>query len=160
MSVTIYTDGSAVPNPGDGGWGVAMYYNGTRKTYCGFVPEKTTNNKIELLAVTKAVMKAEKRHKNKDVCIYTDSKYVKDGMMSKDGALCGGWIKKWKQNNWLNAKKEDVKNKPEWKALYEVVQNTRNTYTIEWVKAHSTNKRNNLADKLANMGREQKNENV
>jgi len=156
--VEIYTDGSAVPNPGNGGWGVVIYPNKENEPkimYCGFVIEKTTNNKMELLAVTKAIEKAEKVFKNEDILIYTDSDYVKKGIMGSKGLL-QGWVKGWIANNWKNSKKEPVKNKTEWICLVEKLQNTQNFYKIEWCKGHSTNVKNQLADTLANKGRERR----
>jgi len=157
MSIEIYTDGSAVPNPGNGGWGFVIFQQDIKKkTYCGFVPEKTTNNKMEIMAITKAIQKAEKKYDKETILVYTDSRYVKDGLIGKNGKLFNGWIKSWLKNGWINAKKQDVKNKQEWQLLYSTLQNTKNKYDIQWVKAHADNKGNNIADELANMGREKK----
>lgn len=156
MSIEIYTDGSAVPNPGNGGWGFAIFQEDKKKTYCGFVVEKTTNNKMEIMAITKAIEKAEQKFDKKAIIVYTDSNYVKDGLMGKNGKLFDGWIKGWLRNGWKNAKKQDVKNKQEWQLLYNILQNTKNKYDIQWVKAHADNKRNEIADELANMGRKKR----
>lgn len=160
--VEIYTDGSADPNPGDGGWGVVIYDNGKKRCYCGFVEEKTTNNKMELLAMTKAIHKAEKyfsaassskklSYSDQEITIYTDSTYVKKGLVNEKGELLQGWIKGWVERKW-----KKVKNVEQWKELYEMLKNAKNKYKIKWVKAHADNKRNERADKLANIGRMKK----
>lgn len=148
MNIEVYTDGSAVPNPGIGGWGFAIFVNDEVKQYCGFVEEKTTNNKMELMAITKAIKKTESKFKKEKITIYTDSDYVRKGIMSDKGVLFEGWIKGWIMKDWKN-----VKNVNEWKKLYKLLKNSKNTYEIKWVKAHVDNERNNLADKLANKGR-------
>jgi len=152
MSIEIYTDGSAVPNPGNGGWGFVIYQDDNKKCYCGYVKEKTTNNKMELMAVTKAIQKTESKYDKEHIILYTDSNYVKSGLMSKKDVLFEGWIKGWIKKNW-----KDVKNVNEWKLLYNLLQKTKNHYEIRWVKAHADNVKNNMADKLANKGREMRN---
>jgi ribonuclease HI len=147
--IEIFTDGSCVPNPGNGGWGFAVFEGDSKRLYCGFVEEKTTNNKMELMAITKSIKKANSKYENENITVYTDSDYVKKGLMSDKGVLFEGWIKGWIKKEWKN-----VKNSDEWKKLYNTLKDTKNNYEVKWVKAHVGNKRNELADKLANKGRE------
>ena len=133
--IKIYTDGSCLNNPGDGGWAAIIYDNGKILKISGS-EKNTTNNKMELMAPIYALKKI---NKNQKVEIYIDSKYVKLGITE--------WIHKWIKNNWKTSKKEDVKNKALWIELYELTQ----CCTIEWmwVKAHSGNVLNEEADLLA-----------
>ena len=133
--IKIYTDGSCLNNPGDGGWAAIIYDNGKILKISGS-EKNTTNNKMELMAPINALKRI---NKNQKVEIYIDSKYVKLGITE--------WIHKWIKNNWKTSKKEDVKNKALWIELYKLTQ----SYTIEWmwVKAHSGNVLNEEADLLA-----------
>ena len=130
----IYTDGACSGNPGPGGWGAVMIWNGVTKEISGFEAD-TTNNRMELKAAIEGI-KAVKR--SVPIQIYTDSQYVKRGITE--------WIKKWQFNNWNNNK---VLNQDLWKELLELSQ----AYQIEWrwVKGHSTDILNNSADALARM---------
>lgn len=134
-SVIIYTDGACSGNPGPGGWGSILMYNGTQKELSGFAAN-TTNNKMELQAVIEG-LKALKSPC--DVTVYTDSTYVRDGMQS--------WIHGWKKNGWKTANKKPVKNAEFWQELDAL----RNQHTVEfiWVKGHADNEYNNRADELA-----------
>ena len=136
--VTIYTDGACSGNPGPGGWGALLHFNGTEKEICGGEPE-TTNNRMELRAPIEALLALKKPCK---VTIVTDSKYVKDGITT--------WIHNWKKNGWKNAKKKPVKNADLWEALDEA----RNGHDVswEWVKGHAGHPENERADALANQG--------
>ena len=133
--IKIYTDGSCLNNPGDGGWAAIINDNGKILKISGS-EKNTTNNKMELMAPINALKKI---NKNQKVMIYIDSKYVKLGITE--------WIHKWIKNNWKTSKEEDVKNKALWIELYELTQ----CCTIEWmwVKAHSGNVLNEEADLLA-----------
>ena len=133
--IKIYTDGSCLNNPGNGGWAAIINDNGKISKISGS-EKNTTNNKMELMAPIYALKKI---NKNQKVEIYIDSKYVKLGITE--------WIHKWIKNNWKTSKKEDVKNKALWIELYELTQ----CCTIEWmwVKAHSGNVLNEEADLLA-----------
>ena len=133
--IKIYTDGSCLKNPGNGGWAAIISNDGKVKKISGSV-KGTTNNKMELMAPIKALQKIEK---NQQIKIYTDSQYVKLGITS--------WIHKWIKNNWQTSKKEPVKNKELWVELYELT----NSYEIQWiwVKAHSGNFLNEEVDLLA-----------
>ena len=134
--VDIYTDGSCLGNPGPGGWAfIIKYRNGNIKEFSG--SEKyTTNNKMELTAAIKAI----KYFKKKIIInIYTDSKYLKDGITI--------WIKKWKLNGWKTSNKKNVKNSDLWKLLEEKIQDHEIHWM--WVKGHNENIFNEKADMLA-----------
>jgi ribonuclease HI len=138
--IIIYSDGACKGNPGPGGWGAVLIYNDNKKEIFGG-EHNTTNNKMELTAVIKALEEIKTR--NIPVKIITDSQYVKNGIES--------WIHNWKKNNWKNASKKTVKNSDLWKRLDALV-NEFQQIKWEWVKGHNNNKFNELADKLANKG--------
>ena len=133
--IKIYTDGSCIGNPGNGGWAAIIMING-KKTNIKGGEKNATNNQMELLAPIKALNKIPKGSK---VQIFTDSKYVKSGITE--------WIYNWKKNGWKTANKQPVKNKELWTALDEL----SNEFEIEWswVKAHSTDELNNEVDLIA-----------
>ncbi len=147
MQYQIYTDGACSGNPGKGGWSAVIVYLDVINFQISGGVKNTTNNRMELMAPIMALKKIITLSKNKknsleeisDVTIYTDSKYVKDGITV--------WIKKWKLNNWKNSSKKTVKNKDLWIKLDSLCQ--KNKVIWKWVKGHSTNKYNNLADQLA-----------
>ncbi len=134
MKLKIYTDGACSGNPGKGGW-AAVILGSSQSSISGSV-NHTTNNRMELMA---PIMALKKIKKNSDVSIYTDSKYVKDGITE--------WIKKWKLNNWISANKKPVKNKDLWLKLDKLCEDHKVKWN--WVKAHADNKYNNLVDELA-----------
>jgi ribonuclease HI len=136
--VVIHTDGACSGNPGPGGWGVVMDYNGTRKELHGGEVD-TTNNRMELRAAIEA-LNALKRPCT--VEMHVDSQYVKDGI--------GKWIHGWKKNGWKTAAKKPVKNVELWQALEEAIQ--RHTISWHWVKGHDGQPENERADELARMG--------
>ena len=133
--IRIYTDGSCLNNPGNGGWAAIINNNGNVHKISGS-EKNTTNNKMELMAPIKALQKIEE---NKKIEIYTDSKYVKLGITE--------WIHKWIKNNWQTSKKEPVKNKELWVQLYDLTK----TFEINWIwiKAHAGNTLNEEVDLLA-----------
>ncbi len=133
--IKIYTDGSCLGNPGNGGWAAIIIKNG-KKTKIKGSKKNTTNNQMELMAPIKALKKISKGTK---VQIFTDSKYVKSGITE--------WIHNWKKNGWKTANKQPVKNKELWEKLDLLT----NEFEISWnwVKAHSTNKLNNEVDLIA-----------
>ena len=133
--IEIYTDGSCLKNPGDGGWAAIIKENGNILKISGNEKE-TTNNKMELTAPIKALQKIKK---NEIVKIYTDSQYVKLGITE--------WIHKWIKNKWLTAKKKPVKNKDLWLQLYKLTQSFKISWI--WVKAHAGNTLNEEVDLLA-----------
>jgi ribonuclease HI len=130
-NTTIYTDGACSGNPGKGGWAAIIINSGKEKIISGF-ELLTTNNRMELTAVIKAL----EISKDDNVTIYTDSKYVKDGIEE--------WIKNWKKNGWRTASKQPVKNKDLWTLLDELVE--KKNIQWKWVKGHSADKYNNLVD--------------
>ena len=133
--IKIYTDGSCIGNPGNGGW-AAIIINGENKIQIKGSKKNTTNNQMELLAPIQALKKIPKDSK---VQIFTDSKYVKSGITE--------WIYNWKKNGWITANKQQVKNKELWTELDLLT----NEFEINWnwVKAHSTDKLNNEVDLIA-----------
>ena len=133
--IKIYTDGSCLENPGNGGWAAIINNDGSFKKISGG-EKNTTNNRMELLAPINALKQIDS---NKQIEIYTDSQYVKLGITE--------WINTWIKNNWQTSKKEDVKNKDLWLKLY----NLNNSLNIEWnwIKAHSGNTLNEEVDLLA-----------
>ena len=142
MEVKIYTDGACVGNPGPGGWAaVILSENGKKELFGG--EKLTTNNRMELTAAIKALEycanQEEKQLSLKNVRIFTDSTYVKEGITV--------WINNWEKNNWKTADKKNVKNVDLWKKLKELIQS--NQVEWNWVKGHSEDTMNNLADKLA-----------
>ena len=136
--IVIYTDGACKGNPGPGGRGVLILLENEQIELSGGSKE-TTNNQMELTAVIKALNFFEKKIK---VDLYTDSKYVMDGITD--------YIKKWKINGWQTANKKPVKNMNLWKILDEL--NNLHDINWNWVKGHSGNPENEKADALANLG--------
>ena len=136
MKYTIYTDGACSGNPGPGGWG-AVIFDEKKKQYniAGNVKD-TTNNRMELMAPIMALKKVKSMS---NVMIFTDSTYVKNGITE--------WIKKWEKNGWKSSSKKPVKNKDLWIKLNDLCQ--KNKVQWKWIKGHSNNKYNNLADELA-----------
>ena len=136
MKYKIYTDGACSGNPGKGGWAAIILNEKSIQSNVSGGENSTTNNRMELMA---PIMALNKIKKSSEIIIYTDSKYVKDGITE--------WIKKWKLNNWENASKKPVKNKDLWIKLDNSCQ--KHKVTWKWVKAHAGNKFNNLVDELA-----------
>ena len=136
MKLKIYTDGACSGNPGPGGWGAVIFDEKRKQQNISGKARETTNNRMELLAPIMALKKIKSKSK---VIIFTDSIYVKNGITD--------WIKKWEKNGWKNSNKKPVKNTDLWKKLNELCQ--KNQVIWKWVKGHSNNKYNNLADELA-----------
>ena len=133
--IKIYTDGSCLENPGNGGW-AAIIIDDEKKTEIKGSKKNTTNNQMELLAPIQALKKIPKGSK---VQIFTDSKYVKSGITE--------WIHNWKKNGWKTANKQQVKNKE----LRTELDLLSNEFDIKWswVKAHSIDQLNNEVDLIA-----------
>ena len=133
--IKIYTDGSCLENPGNGGWAAIINNNGKIKKISGS-EKNTTNNRMELIATINALKNLDAKY---EIEIYTDSKYVKLGITE--------WINNWVKNNWQTSKKEDVKNKDLWLDLY----NLNRSLNVKWiwVKAHAGNQLNEEVDLLA-----------
>jgi ribonuclease HI len=136
--VEIFTDGACSGNPGPGGWGAILRFNGATKELSGG-EANTTNNRMELMA---AISGLNALKEPCQVDLYTDSNYVKDGI--------GGWIDGWKRNGWKTAAKQPVKNAELWQALDKARQ--RHKVTWHWVKGHAGHIENERADELARLG--------
>ena len=133
--IKIYTDGSCLSNPGNGGWAAIININGEVKKISGN-EKNTTNNRMELMAPINAL----KNINSKDpIEIFTDSKYVKNGITE--------WINTWVLNNWKTSKKENVKNKDLWLELHKLNQSLNVKWN--WVKAHAGDPLNEEVDMLA-----------
>ncbi len=133
--IKIYTDGSCLSNPGNGGWAAIINIDGKIKKISGN-EKNTTNNRMELMAPINAL----KYVNSKDsIEMFTDSKYVKNGITE--------WINTWVLNNWKTSNKEDVKNKDLWFELYKLNQSLNVKWN--WVKAHAGDPLNEEADMLA-----------
>ena len=137
-SVEIFTDGACRGNPGPGGWGALLRFNGSEKQLFGGERD-TTNNRMELNAAIEA-LKALKEPCT--VALTTDSQYVRKGITE--------WIAGWKRKGWKTANRKPVKNIDLWQALDEQAQ--RHQIEWHWVKGHSGHRENEIADQLANRG--------
>jgi len=136
--VEIFTDGACRGNPGPGGWGVLLRFQGKEKTLCGGELE-TTNNRMELTA---AIIGLESLNKPYSVTLTTDSKYVMNGITD--------WIENWKKRGWKTAAKKPVKNEDLWRRLDKACG--QHEINWQWVKGHSGHRENELVDALANQG--------
>ena len=142
MKINIYTDGACVGNPGPGGWAAIIIKENIKKELFG--GEKlTTNNRMELTAAIKGLEYCDSEEGEqpslKEIKIYTDSVYLKEGITV--------WIEKWEKNNWKTSNKKKVKNIDLWLDLNDLIK--FHEVKWKWVKSHSTNELNNLADKIA-----------
>jgi len=136
--VEIYTDGACSGNPGPGGWGAVLRWNGHEKTLSGGAAE-TTNNRMELQAAIEALRALKKPCR---VDLHTDSRYVKNGITD--------WLPGWKAKGWKTACRKPVKNKDLWQALDAAI--ARHDISWHWVKGHSGHPGNDRADELARAG--------
>ena len=136
--VIIYTDGACRGNPGPGGWGALIRLDAIEKEIFGGQAD-TTNNQMELTAAIEGLAALKERC---SVELYTDSKYVMDGITQ--------WIQNWKKNNWRTAAKKDVKNKELWQKLDQLI--SQHQVQWHWVKGHSGDAGIEAADLLANKG--------
>lgn len=136
LTVEIFTDGACRGNPGPGGWGAILRYDGTEKHLYGSDNE-TTNNRMELMA---AIAALESLSRSSQVNLTTDSQYVKNGITE--------WIDGWKKRQWKTAAKKPVKNVDLWKRLDKVV--AQHQVKWYWVRGHSGHPDNEMADQLAN----------
>lgn len=136
--VKIFTDGACRGNPGPGGWGALLQYDGHEKKLHGG-EANTTNNRMELTA---AIMSLASLKEPCQVILTTDSEYVKKGITE--------WIKSWQTRGWRTADKKPVKNADLWQRLLAEV--ARHQVTWHWVRGHSGHAENEIADQLANLG--------
>jgi ribonuclease HI len=134
----IFTDGACRGNPGPGGWGALLRYDGSEKTIYGGEGE-TTNNRMELTAAIEALAGLKQPCR---VTLITDSQYVRQGITS--------WLANWKKRGWKTASKKPVKNVDLWQRLEE--EAARHQVEWLWVKGHSGHRENEIADQLANRG--------
>ena len=135
-SVQIYTDGACSGNPGPGGWGAILRYNGHEKELSGG-EKNTTNNRMELTAVISAL---EALKESCEVDLYSDSKYVID-------ALSKGWAKSWQKKNWIKSDKKPALNPDLWEKLLSLTE--KHELHCHWIKGHADNEYNNRCDELA-----------
>jgi ribonuclease HI len=136
--VVIYTDGACSGNPGPGGWGVVLRWHDAEKELHGGDP-RTTNNRMELMAAIQAL---EALNRPSQVRLYTDSKYLLDGITR--------WITGWQRNGWRTAHKQPVKNADLWRRLVEAMDGHEISWL--WVKGHAGDAGNERADELARLG--------
>ena len=135
-TVTLYTDGACSGNPGPGGWGCILEYNGVQKELSGGETE-TTNNRMELTAVIEGLQALKE---SCTVELYSDSKYVID-------ALQKGWAESWRQKGWRKADKKPALNPDLWEILLKLT--ARHEMHYHWVKGHADNPMNNRCDEMA-----------
>ena len=134
--VTLYTDGACSGNPGPGGWGAILEYNGVEKELSGGERD-TTNNRMELTAVIRGLSAL------KEPCVvelYSDSKYVIDGLQK-------GWAESWRRRGWVKSDKKPALNPDLWETLLELTAKHEMRY--HWVKGHAENPKNNRCDEMA-----------
>lgn len=138
--ITIYADGACSGNPGPGGWGAIIIQNAEVTEIGGYV-EESTNNKMELTAVGKALRHIEKVPGN--VKIFTDSRYVVDGVTK--------WVKGWKEKGWKKADGKEIANIHYWKRLVDLIEERRaqGTVELEYVAGHSGHPANTRCDEIA-----------
>jgi len=136
-TVDIYTDGACSGNPGPGGWGSVLLYNGHRRELSGG-ERATTNNRMEMQAVIGALQALTRSSK---VTIHTDSVYVMKGVTE--------WLEQWKRRNWRTASKQPVKNVDLWQLLESSL--SPHEVSWRWVKGHSGVPENERADELARL---------
>ena len=136
MTINVYTDGACSGNPGIGGWGAVILIDKNEPINLNGGSRNTTNNRMELTAAIEALKYFTERS---IINLYTDSKYVKEGIES--------WIVNWKKNGWKTASKKPVKNKELWIKLNNQIE--RHTIHWQWVKGHAGHKYNEMADDLA-----------
>jgi ribonuclease HI len=144
--IEIFTDGACRGNPGPGGWGVLLRYQGKERTLHGGEAE-TTNNRMELMA---AIIGLESLKESCKVTLTTDSKYTltTDSKYVMSGIT--DWINNWKKRGWKTASRKSVKNEDLWRRLDDV--NQQHEINWQWVKGHSGHRENELVDALANRG--------
>lgn len=137
--IELFTDGGAEPNPGKGGFGTILKHKGRQKEFFGGY-ELTTNNRMELMAV---IFGLEKIKTKARVTVYSDSKYVVDGIKK-------GWAENWERNNWIRKKGNLVFNKDLWERLLDVID--KHEVIFSWVRGHAGHLENERCDALANLG--------
>ena len=149
IKIIAYTDGACSGNPGPGGWGLLLKAENEKgetlkenEFYGNEV--HTTNNRMELVGAIKAIEKLKKKN-GVSLTIRTDSTYVRKGITE--------WLPNWKKNNWRKSDKKPVENKDLWELLDKIV--AKHSVNWEWVKGHSGDQGNEIADELARKGRDE-----
>jgi ribonuclease HI len=138
--IHIYSDGATQPNPGKGAYGVVIIYpSGQIAQHCGYLGDNVTNNFCELTGFIEGLRRVDPKS---EVTFHLDSRYVLD-------SIAKGWVYNWKKNNWKTAKGTPVANKELWIKALEIIKGRNISYN--WVKGHSGNEYNELADQLANI---------
>ncbi|MDD5759420.1 MAG: ribonuclease HI [Desulfobulbaceae bacterium] len=135
--VTIYTDGGARYNPGPGGYGIVLIYQGVSKEISGGY-RHTTNNRMELMGCIVALRQLE--HRDQPITLYSDSSYVVNGISK-------GWAKTWRKNGWIKSDKQPAINADLWAELLSLVENLN--ISFRWVKGHAGHPMNERCDELA-----------
>jgi len=135
-SVTIYTDGACLGNPGPGGYGVVLLYKGRRKELSGGY-RKTTNNRMEIMAEIVGLKALKEKC---EATLYSDSEYLVK-------AITKGWVKRWRKNNWRRNRKEKALNPDLWEQLLQLYE--YHQVEFKWVKGHAKSAENNRCDELA-----------
>ena len=135
--VEIYTDGACRGNPGPGGWGVLLRY-GDHERYLSGAERDTTNNRMELMAAIEGLAALKRRS---TVAVYTDSRYVKNGISE--------WLESWKARGWKTAARKSVKNVDLWQRLDELSRN--HVVQWNWIRGHAGDPDNEAVDRLANV---------
>ena len=135
QKIDLFTDGACLGNPGPGGWGVILCFADHETTLSGYEPN-TTNNRMELTAAIKGL---ESLEQSSQICLYTDSQYLKNGITQ--------WIERWKINGWYTSEGTPVKNQDLWQHLDALIS----YHDIEfiWLRAHAGHPKNEHADRLA-----------
>ena len=134
--IELFTDGACSGNPGPGGWGVVLRYNGHEKELSGG-DQNTTNNRMELTAAIEGLKALKEKC---EVRLVTDSKYVADGITK-------GWAESWRKNNWRKPDKKPALNPDLWERLLDLIK--EHEVTIDWVKGHAGHPENERCDQLA-----------
>ena len=132
----IYTDGACSGNPGPGGWAAVVITNGDQRELSGGL-SRTTNNRMEIMAMLKGLEALENRSK---VLVVTDSRYLHD-------ALTKGWLRRWQQNGWKTSAKKPVKNQDLWESMLDLLK--KHEVTTQWTPGHRGQKENERCDLLA-----------
>ena len=135
-NVVIYTDGACIGNPGRGGWGAVLLYDGNRKELSGG-HARTTNNRMEILAVIKGL---ESLPDKCNVTVISDSQYVVNAMSL-------GWVKRWASKKWMRNPKEPALNPDLWARLLKLCEHHQ--VEFQWVRGHAANRENERCDRLA-----------
>lgn len=137
-TVLLYTDGACSGNPGPGGWGCVLSFQGKTKELSGHMPS-TTNNRMEIFAVISGLGALKEPCK---VEVYSDSAYTVNAFREH-------WIDNWQQNGWMNSKKQPVENSDLWKLLLQIIRVKKHDVTFHKVKGHADDPLNNRCDQLA-----------